>query len=264
VVEATDSFGAVARTSTTVRVDNHAPIAPSQLSVDGGTGWRAGPARSVSWANPSQQHAPIAALHYRLRPAGVDSAGAQLVGPAKAACVAKQLTGAQLAGASADIELPTPGLWSLRVWLVDAAGNANPDAATVVGDLGFDPTPPQVVGFTTQDPADPTRVTVAATDDVAPLADGAIEYQRRGTRAWRPLKTHVAAGGITAVVNDEQLRRGGYRLRATVSNAAGLQQGTTRSSDGAAKTIQLPIRLGTRVTAGRRVGRVCRRANRKR
>jgi hypothetical protein len=257
VVEATDSFGAVSRTASTVRVDNHAPPAPGHVAIDGGSGWRADPARRFTWVNPPSQQAPITGLRYRLCPAEADSADPLIAARGKAVCVAKELTGAQLAGASADLALPSPGLWTLRMWLVDAAGNANPEAATIVGELGFDPTPPQVSGFAAQDPSDPTRLTVAAADDVAPLADGAIEFQRRGTRAWHPLPTEVRPGGITASIDDERLRRGRYRLRAVVANAAGLQHATTRGADGAAKTMRLPVRAPSRLAAGRRAGKVC-------
>jgi 5-hydroxyisourate hydrolase-like protein (transthyretin family) len=256
--EAVEAFGAAATASVPLLVDNTPPAPPGDVVVEGGIGWRAQPAWRIAWTNPKQQFAPITAVRYRLCPADADSGDPRVAALAKAECLSGEFAGRELTRLPEPFQVPKPGLWTLRVWLVDAAGNSNEDAAVVVAGLGYDPTPPQVGGFAAQDPNDPARVTVGASDDGAPLTGGAIELQRVGSRTWRPLTTDVSGGGISALVDDETLRKGRYRMRATVINAAGLQHGTDRGADGSAKTVRLPIRLGSRLQAGRRVGKVCR------
>lgn len=263
VVSATDAGGASNQFAWTLRVDNTPPAPPGGLGVVGRVGWRAQPELQASWANPAQRFAPLYGVHYQLCPAEADSGNAA----AKARCVQDTIgevpmfwaPGPMPTSLPAGLRLPGPGLWNLRVWFGDSAGNQNPDAAAVVSGLGYDPTPPEVKGFVAQDPNDPARVTVAASDDGAPITGGSIEVRRRGRNAWRPLPTEVRAGGLSALVDDETLRRGRYTLRATVVNAAGLQQGTSQGADGSVKSLELPIRTGSRVVAGRRVGKVCRR-----
>ena len=257
--EATDAYGAANAVSIPLRIDNTPPAPPSDVAVAGGTGWRSSPARSISWTNPVQQFAPLSAARYRLCPVEAESSDPRLAAQARARCVAGEVAGANATKLPDAFLLPSPGAWNLRAWLVDAAGNANEDAAAVVPGLGYDPTPPVVTGFAAQDPSDPTRITLGASDDGAPLTGGSIEVRRRGHRAWRPLPTEVGVGGLTARIDDETLRKGRYQLRATVVNAAGLQQGTDRSADGQVKALQLPIRAGSRLQAGRRVGKTCRR-----
>ena len=87
-------------------------------------------------------------------------------------------------------------------------------------------------------------------------------FSASAARSGARFPTEVRADGISAFVDDETLRRGRYRLRATVTNAAGLQQGTDRGTDGELKTLELPIRTASRLQAGRRVGTVCRRHGR--
>ena len=298
-VQAVDSDGAVSSLSVPVRFDNTPPAPPSNPVVDGGVGWRAQPEWRISWTNPAQQFAPLGGMRYKLCPAEADSSDPIVAAKAKTECVSGEYAAPDLqaiwwapdvrdswlpAARRHDLtrlpepfRLPKPGLWTLRVWLVDAAmragvdprrelviGNSNPDAPMVVSGLGYDPTPPQVAGFAAQDPSDPARVFVGASEDISPLAGGAIEVQRFGSEVWRPLATEVRADGISAFVDDERLRRGRYRLRATVTNAAGLQQGTDRGTDGELKTLELPIRTASRLQAGRRVGTVCRRHGRRR
>ena len=130
--------------------------------------------------------------------------------------------------------------------------------------MGYDPTPPEVAGFAEQDPNDPARVFVKASDDDSPIAGGTIEVRRRRSQVWRPLATEVRSGGISAFVDDEALRKGRYQLRATVVNAAGLQQGTDRGTDGNPKSLKLPIRIASHLVAGKPAGRVCTRRHRAR
>jgi hypothetical protein len=257
-VQAIDAAGNTGAASRQLLIDNTAPSTPQGVDVVGGVGWGAQATRRVRWTNPQQRFAPITAARYRLCPAEADSSDPDVSAKARTACVNGQQPGRDVSEIP-ELELPTPGVWTLRLWLVDAAGNADPDSATVIGGLGYDPTPPEVAGFAEQDPNDPTRVYVRASEDTSPLAGGTIEIQRRGASVWRPLTTEVRGSGISALVDDERLRKGRYQLRATVTNAAGLQQGTDRGADGQPKILSLPIRLASRLQSGRRVGKICRR-----
>ena len=117
--------------------------------------------------------------------------------------------------------------------------------------LGYDATPPTGVAFADEDPADPARLNVRASDDVSGIAGGAIEVRRAGGKLWRPLDDQVTPSGLTAMIDDEHLRRGVYDLRAVAVNGAGLQQGTDRRQDGLPARIKLPVRAASRLVAGR-------------
>ncbi len=254
---AIDTAGNLGAQDREIYVDNTAPVSPANVTVQGGAGWRSQNAWDVRWTNPTQNFAPIAGARYSLCPPEADSKNPDAAAKAQKACVTGDRSKRDLSEIT-DLKLPKAGEWTLRLWLVDAAGNTNPDSAVTMPGLGFDPTPPEVAGFTEQDPNDPARVLVRASDDVSPLTGGSVEAQRRGSRVWRPLATELRGDGITAFLDDETLRKGRYRLRATVTNAAGLQQGTDRGTDGNVKTLKLPIRLKSQLQTGRRVGRICR------
>jgi hypothetical protein len=262
-LQAIDAAGNTGAASRELLIDNTAPAPPQSVDVAGGVGWRAQATRRVSWMNPPQRFAPITAAGYRLCPVEAESSDPNIAAKAKSACVNGQQQGRDVSEIP-ELELPKPGAWTLRLWLVDAAGNADPDSAITIGGLGYDPTPPEVAGFADQDPNDPARLRVRANEDTSPLSGGSIELRHRGTRAWRPLTTELRDGGISALIDDERLRKGRYRLRATVTNAAGLQQGTARGADGKVKSLRLPIRLASRLQTGRRVGKICRRNGAKR
>ena len=105
----------------TVNVDNTAPGAPDALT--------AAPAAdgsfTATWSNPDGQVAPIAKAHYRFCPA---ASTARFCRPEQTA------TGNDIS-AIRGLHLPTPGAWSLIVWLEDAAGNLslNDTSSLVLG-----------------------------------------------------------------------------------------------------------------------------------
>ena len=156
MVSATDNGGASSYLTWTLRVDNTAPAPPANVGIEGGVGWRAQPGLRASWANPAQPLAPLNGVTYRLCPVEADSSDPTQAAAGKARCVQDTLTGDSVLPWEPGpmptvlpdgLSLPAPGRWTLRVWLRDAAGNQNPDAAAVIGGLGYDPTPPQVAGF---------------------------------------------------------------------------------------------------------------------
>src|SRR5919206_3669359 len=119
----------------------HVPPAAQigDLRLEGEQGWRSVNRFSVAWRNPSDGGAPLAAAHYTLCPVG------------GGACV----EGAQ-AGAGIDtlgLAVPAPGEYRLRVWLEDAAGNADPHRAAPPVALRFDDEAP-TAAFDALDAAD--------------------------------------------------------------------------------------------------------------
>ena len=125
----------------------------------------------------------------------------------------------------ADLTAPSEGDWSLLVWLEDAAGNADPSTAAVVGGVGLDESPPELT-IARPDEDDPARVRVVASDDVSGIAAGQIEARRRGEDAWRALPTVLDAQGFSAVMDDERLPTGTYELRARAVDEAGNERST--------------------------------------
>jgi hypothetical protein len=260
---AADAAGNVGGAEQPVLVDNTAPAPPQNVAISGGAGWQADKTRRISWTNPAQEFAPIAAIRYTLCPVEADSTDRQIASTARKSCVEDTKSEDNVSALPA-LELPKPGLYTLKAFLVDSAGNANPENAVRIDNLGYDPTPPTVAGIAPPDANDPARVTVQAGDDLSGLAGGAVEVRRHGQEVWRPLATEAHADGVSAVVDDEKLKRGLYDVRATVTNRAGLQQGTDHRTDGSPAVLKLPIRLGSRLRAGK-PGRTChRRAGKRR
>ena len=246
-VDAADNVGGSA--AQVIHVDNTPPVAPERAALEGGPGWRATNRFALSWNNPAQRFAPIAAARYELCPSDVTSDDSKVAAAARKRCVTGSRSGAGIAHID-DLTVPEPGSWNLKLWLMDAAGNHNPDAASQFTGLGFDPSPPNGVRFRDQTPDDPARLRVAAKDAISGIASGSMEARRQGEAVWRPLPTRVNDAGLTARINDEVLPRGPYDLRAVVVNGSGLQQGTTERATGGPATIRLPVRVASRLVVG--------------
>ena len=240
----------------TFYVDNTPPTAPLDAQVSGGAGWRAQDEVAVSWRNPPQSAAPIAGAGYRLCPQLAADADADEHRAAQARCRSGARSGNGLTEIE-DLELPGPGLWRLQLWLIDAAGNQHAGTAVELDGLGYDDAPPQAIAFQAPDPQDPARVRFAASDLVSGLASGVIEIRREDQSAWQPLDTQADASGLSAFLDDETLPKGLYFLRARVRDAAGLEASNDRAGDGLPATAKLPIRLASRLAAGRRGARRC-------
>jgi hypothetical protein len=239
-LQAVDSANNVAGQSAVVRVDNTAPTAPLALTLAGGSAWRATDDFRVSWVNPTQQYAPIAAARYQLCPL------ANRPGDARG-CVERSAATPDVHELT-EVQPPGPGAWRLRLWLVDAAGNENrPAAAETV--LRFDNSAP-TVAFERPAPTDPARVRVAARDAVSPLTTVAIEARRRGDDAWIALPTEKRPSDYAAFVDDERLQRGTYDLRARAVDAAGNERTGTTGVDGRPALLKLPVRRPASLTAG--------------
>jgi hypothetical protein len=147
------------------------------------------------------------------------------------------------------VAVPALGDWLLRVWLRDAAGNADRRTAAGPIDLRFDNEAPQAV-FLPQDPNDPTRVAVQTSDGVSGVASGVIEMKRSDVSDWHPLETALSGGELVATIDDAHLRDGVYQLRARAFDQAGNETSTDTRTDGSPAVVTLPLRLETRLRAG--------------
>ncbi|MDA0166292.1 hypothetical protein OM076_38865 [Solirubrobacter ginsenosidimutans] len=252
-----DGSGNVITTgSSTFYVDTVAPTAPLDVAAAGGVGWRASNKFTITWRNPPQNAAPIAAARYTLCPDVPSDSTAEARSKLLAQCTTGTRSKRDLTSID-NLELPKTGQWDVKLWLVDEAGNEQPAKAVELDGLGFDDAPPSATGFTPPTPDDPTRVHMQAADSLSGLAGGSVEARRDGQTAWQPLPTDVTAGGLSAVVDDETLPKGLYFLRARVTDAAGLEASNDRTTTGDPATIKLPIRLASRLTTGRRGKRTC-------
>ncbi len=254
--EASDASGNPGAATATIYADNTPPTQPLDVNVESGTGWRADETVELTWKNPPQNAAPIAGAVYRMCPTVAEVATGAQRAESEKRCVQGTRSGSNLKEID-DLELPDPGSWDVKLWLVDAAGNNQPASAVTIKSLAYDDTAPSDVAFQAPDPADPARVHVSADDSVSGLAAGAIEVRRDGTDAWQPLPTQITPTGLTAVVDDETLTKGLYFLRARAVNGAGLETSTDRDGSGLTAMTRLPIRLASRVTAGKKGKRRC-------
>jgi len=153
------------------------------------------------------------------------------------------------AGDEAAIAVDADGRHAVTWWSSDRAGNASARGAATIK---VDRTPPETVAFEAPDPADPTRVSVVATDATSGVAGGRVELRRTGAATWSRLPSSLDRGRVVARVDDATLRAGAYELRAVVSDAAGNESiGTTRT-DGAPATVTLPLRRTIAVALVRR------------
>jgi len=231
-VQAIDASGNVAATSQQIQVDNRPPGALRDLTA--ASDWQRRNAFEVRWTNPSQRNvAPITAAGYQLCP--LKRSGSCT--PVRTA------SGTDLQRMT--VAVPGPGEWSLRTWLIDAAGNQN-DQTAREATLRLDETPPelQLLPFS---PDDPGRIAVKASDATSGLDHGEIELRREGSSVWRSLQTAPTEEGFAAYADDEALPKGTYVVRARARDNAGNEQ----STDANAVTLTLPVRASTRLRVGK-------------
>ena len=255
-IEAVDRAGNVAQASRTVRIDNTPPAAPQELAVDGGDGWRTSPKFTLRWTEPGQQagsgaaaravssasdtSASIAGVEWKMCPAGKSTG-----------CITGSKTQANIT--SLDLEVPKPGDWETSVWLRDSAGNAQPATAAHVR-LRYDNDSPDVV-FAAVNADDPARIHVSASDASSAIASGELSLRRLSRNGswghWRSYPGDLEPGGFSVMLDDEHLRDGYYQLAARAVDDAGNERSTDRTPDGSPASITLPVRLKTKLRAGK-------------
>jgi hypothetical protein len=240
---AIDAAGNQAESSAvTVRIDNTPPGAVP-VSVEGGEAWRNRDSFAVGWANPPEEdRAPIVAAHWRICRVG----GGE--------CQAGTSSGPSIS-AVGGLSVPGPGEWEAQVWREDAAGNTQPQNASVPVRLRFDPEPPEVA-FEPTSAQDPTRVGVHVADKVSGVAGGEVELSRVGSGVWQPLPTTLAGEELVTRIDDASLPAGEYQLRATATDRAGNEAASEIRTDGSPMKVTLPLRTPTTIGASVSVGRV--------
>jgi hypothetical protein len=242
-VTATDAAGNTTESApVTVQVDNTPPGAVP-VSVEGGETWRNHDAFSLGWQNPPEEdRAPIAAADWRIcRVGGGECQTGNATGPSIVA----------LGGLS----VPGPGEWEAQIWRQDAAGNIQPQNASVPVRLRFDPEPPEL-GFELTSAQDPTRVGVHVADKVSGVAGGEVELSRVGSGVWQPLPTVLEGEELTTRIDDASLPAGEYQLRADATDKAGNEASSESRVDGSPMKVTLPLRTPTSLGASVRVSHV--------
>ena len=253
-IEAADRAGNVTQASRTIQIDNTPPAAPQQLAVDGGDGWRTSPKFTLRWSEPGQQtsaaaravssasdaSAPIAGVEWKMCPASKN-----------AGCVSGSQTRVNIT--SLDLEVPRAGDWTTSVWLRDSAGNAQPATAATLH-LRYDNDSPDVV-FAAVNADDPARIHVSASDPSSAIAGGELSLRRLSRNGswghWRSYPGDLEPGGFSVMLDDEHLRDGYYELAARAVDDAGNERSTDRTPDGSPASITLPVRLKTKLRAGK-------------
>jgi hypothetical protein len=232
VVRVTDAADNTADSQpVTVRIDRTAPTAPA-VSVEGGETWRSQNSFAAVWQNPDEgDRAPITAIHWRLCRTGGSS------------CTSGSQSGAGIARL-ADLRVPEPGEWQLRIVREDAAGNRNDDYASQPVTLRHDPEAPQLA-FEGAPADDPTRVSVAVTERISGIAGGQIELSREGSNTWQALSTKLEGGRLLARIDDAALEPGRWYLRAQATDLAG-----NVGVAAAPQPLTLPLRIQSAVQAG--------------
>lgn len=236
VVSAQDAAGNVGASAPVVaRIDNTAP-GRVDVSLDGGQGWRNQNNFALSWSNPAESdRAPIVAAVTKLCPV------------AGGGCTQAEQQGDGITGVP--VQVPGAGEWTVSLFRRDAAGNQEPDAASVPVTLRYDPDPPQLT-FEQPSASDPTLVSVQVTDKTSGLAGGTIEMSPAGSDTWRTLDTTTDGSRLVARIDDSALPAGSYVLRATAFDQARNEASTTQRLDGQAMAVTLPLRISSVIQAG--------------
>jgi hypothetical protein len=211
----------------TIAIDNNPPAHPRAAALAGGDGWRRTNDFDLSWTNPDQGPAsPIWGAYWRVTGPGHDT-GVRLIpglGPT----------------ALANLTVPAPGLYTLRLWLRDEAGNESAASAVEVP-LRFDDVSPDLA-FEAGGGEVPAQLRAELADPLSGPARGTISYRRLDQQAWTELPTRLEAGGdpgrATLVAPTPELAPGTYVFRAEGADAAGNAVATTLRADGTQMTIQ--------------------------
>ena len=233
---ATDAAGNQSESAPlTVRVDDTPPGAVP-VAVEGGEAWRNRDSFALDWQDPAEgDRAPIIAAHWRLcRVGGGECQTGTASGPSVSTV--------------GGLTVPGPGEWEAQMWREDAAGNTQPQNASVPVRLRFDPEPPEL-GFEPTDAQDPDRVGVHVADKVSGVAGGEVELSRVGSGVWQPLPTMFEGEELVTRIDDASLPAGEYQLRATATDRAGNEAATESRIDGSPMKVTLPLRTPTGVGA---------------
>lgn len=209
-----------------LRIDNNPPGPPRKLTLAGGDGWRRANDFDFTWSNPSQGSA-----------SGIDGAHWRITGPLYDG--GAKYTSKDDAESLSNQRVPRPGVYRLRVWLKDKAGNSSSsngaDATMRLDDVApgvaFEPLKGEAA------PQLPGTVRAEVSDEHSGPARGQIHYRRLGTRRWAELPAELKAGkapGTAQLVAHVpgDLPPGTYAFRAEARDGAGNEAASTRRADG--------------------------------
>jgi hypothetical protein len=210
-----------------IRIDNNPPAAPRGLALAGGEEWRRVNDFDLSWSNPGQGKAsPIDAARWRITgPDGYDSG--------------EKTTGGHDIEDLRNRTVPRPGVFRIRVWLRDEAGNSK-SSSNAQATMRLDYVAPGVAFEPVEGRSSsrlPDKVVAAVFDEHSGPARGEVRYRRLGTDRWRRLPAELKRGEkpgrarLVASVPDD-LRPGTYLFRAEAVDGAGNEAASTRRADG--------------------------------
>ncbi|HET7506722.1 MAG TPA: hypothetical protein VFJ53_00035 [Solirubrobacterales bacterium] len=212
--------------SRTVLIDNNPPAHPRSVQLAGGDKWRRTNDFDLSWENPDQGAAsPIGAAFWWITgPNGYDSGVITAPGRDRRSV--------------SDLSVPASGTFTLRLWLRDEAGNAEPRSAVTVP-LRLDGIKP-TVAFSNEEPGG--QVTADVGDEHSGPASGEIVYRRVDAADWTELPTKLVPAGAPGkahlVAPMPDLGYGTYVFRADATDAAGNSASTSLRADGTQMAIR--------------------------
>jgi hypothetical protein len=153
------------------------------------------------------------------------------------------------------------GLHTVAYYGRDAAGNvddggnsngmANRDPATAV--VRIDRDQPRLAFSNAQDPADPERIEVRASDPLSGIdpTRGGISVRPVGsTGRFEALPIQASDTMLTARWDSEAYPPGEYEFRATAFDIAGNSASTPSRADGTAMRLRSPLKVATTLLAG--------------
>jgi len=146
-------------------------------------------------------------------------------------------------GGQSQMSIDSDGHHVLVVTAFDRAGNAS---AEYSWKINIDQTAP-TGAFDPPNPSDPRQLHVSVSDALSGVAGGDIEYRRVGEGAFTRLPTSFAGRRLGARLDDLALPRGRYEFRAVVRDVAGNRAVIGTRADGAAMTLELPVRAASKV-----------------
>lgn len=244
-VVAIDGSDTTVSTSRTFRVDN---VPPAQITphVDKGDDWRNANGFAVSWPSVTDGGSPIVGGSWQLCRSGRTACG--------------DVTPINQANPTAapKIDLPADGGYEFRAVMRDEAGNVASFTDARPAALRLDRSPPQLA-IDEHDPNEPIQAAATAADPLSGLAGGQLEIRRVGTTTWRELATGVEGQRLISQIDDERFDDGSYELRAQATDRAGNHSSTGLQANQARALRKLPVRVKTRLSAGRQQVKTVRR-----
>ena len=144
------------------------------------------------------------------------------------------------------------GVHPISYWARDLAGNENDGVGgnkpARTAEVKIDLTAPQAAFTNGQDPDDPDRLEVRASDPLSGVAGGSVSYRRRGAGQWTSLPTRAGHAGLIARADSNEMESGvTYEFRAVLADRAGNVTVTTRHEDGSTMVTTGPFRSRARL-----------------